>query len=183
VSTLKFGLTEARKLRPILNPEWGKLDKDLLPELDEVCVEVLEAAVDIAEERTKYACLAQIYWTMEDGSLKSFDPAAEKVAIVYSTQGEADKAAGMFQGGGSSKELLRTWVLPVWHESPNEWKKARRKAQEAAEEALRGGSQADRLAAKMQAEEVGHCDGRANDKNGEPKSCIRPTDHPGSHWA
>ena len=183
MSTLKFGLSEARQLRAILNPEWQKLDKDLLPELDEVCAKVLEASVDMGDPRTTFAGLAQIYWTLEDGSLKSFDPAAEKVAVVYSTKGEADKAAEMFQGGGSSKELLRTWVLPVWHQSPNEWKKARRRAQEAAEEALRGGSQNDRFIAKLQAEEVGRCDSEATDMNGDRKACIRPIDHDGSHWA
>lgn len=177
--------TDAKKLREVLDPDWKKLKKPQLAELDAICLEVLERAFKVYEEKSKFIVVGQLYYTQRDGTLKSWDPAVERVALgpfpSEATARTGVQQLGKFPTQGSSyagADTFLTWVLPYWNGTGADWHKAR-KAQldkENAPAEKRGALDAEqeRLAA------VGRCGLEVMDEDLNWVPCFRPVDHPGA---
>lgn len=171
--------TEAKKLREILDPDWAERDPEVLEALDSVCQEALAEAFRIYEAKAKFVVVGQIYWTIADGTLVSVDPRAEKVSLgAYASEAKARDACQSLHGSSTSRELLRTWTLPVWHGNALEWRKARREALEA--EQRHDGTQAERLSAIA---EKGYCMKSVLTPDDLAAQCRRPINHPGTCFA
>ena len=174
--------TDAKKLIPILAPDFKELGPEAQAKVLEVAVACMEESFRVAQAKSKFTVVGQIYWTESDGSITSHDPAAEKICLgVFSSEATARTASDQLHGHAGSKELFRTWTLPICHDSPAQWRKARKAALEAAERAGDRGTQGDRLSALVEASAASqrHCSGMAPNDEGNFLPCARPEGHPG----
>ena len=177
---LKPTATDAKRLLPILDPDFKDLDPDQLDELKKVALAAMEEALAIFEAKAKFTVVGQVMW--EDGkTIKSFDPAAEKVCVgVFNTETQAKGAADQLFGSPNSREVLRTWVLPIHHGTPAQWRKARKEALEAERLALAGGTQAEGLSKLIAERGFARCEREVPNDEGDFVQCVRPVNHAGA---
>lgn len=169
---------DAIKLRPVLNPDWKKMSPEERAGLDGVCLEVMQAALQVLEDKAKFVAVGAVAYTNEDGYLSRLDPKAERVCVGYfNTEKQADDAARLLFGSSTSKVECRTLVYPIWKGTPAAWRKSYiERWNDEANSATT--NQAERLSALVEAEAAKgpHCDSWTPDG-----PCRRPEGHPGLH--
>lgn len=171
--------TDAKKLRGVLNPDWQKMPKEDLPGLDDVCHEVLQAALQILEDKAKYVTVGAVAYTKEDGTLGRIDPKAEKVCVgFFSTEKQADSAAAELFGKPSVPVQCRTMIYPIHKGTPASWRKGYQERWKAERDAMLPATQGERLSALVSEgwASTPRCDFWTPDG-----PCRRPEGHPGSH--
>ena len=76
----------------------------------------LDLALEILEERSKFAVVGQLSDTKERGDIDPSDPEAIKLMLgLYSTEGDARTAAASLWHSSASGDTYRCWVLNVHH--------------------------------------------------------------------
>lgn len=95
------------------------LDEGDFADAEEAAEALLEAALEILEQRGKYTVVGQIRYSRQDGGW--FDPedarAAKYCLGLFSTLGDAEKAAYALTYSTQTGEEARSWVLEVDHGS------------------------------------------------------------------
>lgn len=115
---------DAIKLRPVLNPDWKKMTPEERAGLDEVCLEVMQAALQVLEDKARFVAVGAVAYTNEDGYLDRLDPKAERTCVGYfNTEKQANDAARLLFGNSVSKVECRTMVYPIWKGTPAAWRK------------------------------------------------------------
>ena len=178
-SVLTHGKRDYLKLVRILAPDWDELDDEPREQVLAIAQQVMEKSLEIFNEKAKFVTVGQMFWTEDDGRLSSWDPKAEKLCIgFFSTEKQAHAAAMDLGGALTAKERFRTWELPIWHGTPGEWRKARKKAMQ---EEMAPETQCDRLNRLNREREMAkpRCEKVAPDDNGDFLQCVRRTPHPG----
>lgn len=109
---IKHTQTHVKKIAALLDQEWDSAE--------EAADALLTEALSILEERGKFTVVGQLYYSPKDGHwLDKDDARAAKVCLgLYSTQGDADKAAYSLTYTAGTGEQWLTWVLPVEHATP-----------------------------------------------------------------
>lgn len=121
--SIKVGKREITRMAKVLDQDYDSVL--------EAASAALTEAIAIYESRAQYVVVGQIYYS--DGWIDPEDARASKVSLgMYSTPGEAQKAAESLVVGTSTHEEARAWVLPVHHGTPSSWYMARKKAREEA---------------------------------------------------
>lgn len=114
--------TDAKKLRGVLDPDWKKLPKDQLAELDAVCQDALVEAFKVYEGKAKFVVVGQLYYSAGQ-ELKHWDPAVDRVALgPFPSEATARSALVSLSGQAE----FRCWALPYWQSTPAAWKKSRK---------------------------------------------------------
>ena len=169
---------DAIKLRPVLDPDWKKMSPDERAGLDAACLEVMQAALAVLEDKAKFVAVGAVAYTNGDGYLDRLDPKAERTCVGYfNTEKQADDAARLLFGNSVPKVECRTMVYPIWKGTPAAWRKDYLERWNA--EAKSGTTtQAERLSALVTTEvaQGQHCDSWTPDG-----PCRRPEGHPGTH--
>lgn len=171
--------TDAKKLRGVLDPGWEKLAPEARQGLDDVCYEVLQAALALLEEKAKFVTFGQVAYTKEDGNLARIDPKAEAICVgFFATEKQADTASAELFGRPSTPVLCRTRIMPIWRGTPASWRKDYQERWKAERDMLLPANQAERLSGRMAEEwaSTTRCGHWTPDGD-----CRRPEGHPGSH--
>lgn len=110
---IKYGKTEIRKIAKLLDS--GDFDS-----AEDAAEALLAAALEILEARGKFTVVGQLRYSPKGGGyIDPEDARASKVCLgLYSTEGDADKAAYALVYNTATHEEFRTWVLPVEHKTP-----------------------------------------------------------------
>ena len=169
---------DAIKLRAVLDPNWKQMSREERAGLDAACLEVMQAALQVLEDKAKFVAVGAVAYTNEDGYLTRLDPKAERVCVGYfNTAKQADDAARALFGNSTSKVECRTLVYPIWKGTPAAWRKDYLERWNAEAQSITT-NQADRLSALVTAaaERGPHCDFWTPDG-----PCRRPEGHPGHH--
>ena len=177
---LNHGKRDYLKLVPILAPDWDELDDEPREQVLAIAQQVMEKSLEIFNEKAKFAVVGQIYYTHTNGSLRSWDPSAEKVHVgFFNTERQAELAAESLHGPAAGSELLRTWVLPIWHDTPAAWRKSRRNSMMADQAEM--DTQASRLSKKLTGSPPAQCERQCPDEEtGDFMRCVRAVGHPGT---
>jgi hypothetical protein len=130
--SVKFGRTEVKKVAAILDQDWDSAEQ--------AAEALLTEALAILEARGKLTVVGQLRYSRQDGGwIDPEDAAAAKVCLgLFSTQGDADKAAYALTYHAATGEEWRTWVLPVDYRTPSDVTKARQEQHRAAELEAKG---------------------------------------------
>lgn len=108
---LKYGKAEIKLIAVALEQEHDSAEAAALAAL-----QVME---DIFEKRAKFVVVGQLAHTKGEGTIQPTDERAVKVSLGwYSTEGEAQTAAGSLWTSTASGDTYRCWVLPVHHGTP-----------------------------------------------------------------
>lgn len=140
---VKAGKREVARMVAVLDAEHETVEDAARAALDE--------AFAIYESRAKFNVVGQLYFSMHDGGhLRHSDERAVKVSLgMFSTEGDARRAAESLTYSTQTHEQFRSWVLPVHHGTPADFYRDRKKAWE---KVALGLTPADRLIFKMEAE-------------------------------
>lgn len=123
---LKPGKTEVRAVAAVLEPEFKSLTPEQREEVEEVALAALEEAWAQYEKKAKFTVIGQVSSVNGKAILPS-DEQATKIALGrYGTENQATAAALGLAYSAQTHETARSWVLPVFHGTPNDWYKARK---------------------------------------------------------
>jgi hypothetical protein len=124
--SLTFGKRERDKVAAVLGEDYDSVT--------DASAAVLEAAAELLVARAKFTVVGQLMYSPDGGYVSPIDSKASKVCLgFYSTEGEAQKAAEALVYNTQTHEEFRTWVLPMYHGTPNDWYRERKEAHRAAE--------------------------------------------------
>lgn len=133
MTKLTFEKTEARRLAKVLDPGYADLDSEQKAELEALASAALTEAADIVLERAKFTVVGQLYAGPESRWVARGEADAAKGCLgFFSTAGGAREAAEGLTYNAQTHEEWRSWVLPVFHGSANDFHRERKAAKQAA---------------------------------------------------
>lgn len=101
------------------------LDQDY-DSIEDAARAALDTALNIIEERAKFAVVGQVYRTAEHGEIPPSHPAAVRMALgFFESDTKAREAAGQLTYN-TAGDQLKTWVVPTFFGTPAMWHKERR---------------------------------------------------------
>lgn len=104
------------------------LDEGDFDDAEHAAEALLTEALAILEERGAYTVVGQLHYSRQEGGwIDPEDAKAAKVCLgLFSTEGDAEKAAYALTYSATTQEEWRAWVLPVEHGTANDLAKKRR---------------------------------------------------------
>lgn len=122
-TVLKYGKREIAKLAAVLNQDYATAE--------DAALAALKAMEEIFASRAKFTVVGKLKSTLEDGELNPHDERAVCASLGwFSTEGDAKTAAEGLWRSTSTGETFYTVVVPVYHGTPAEFHKARKKLQD-----------------------------------------------------
>lgn len=140
MAALTFGKRDVAKMVQILDAEYDTVEQ--------AAAAALKRAEEIIAAKAKFTAVGQLHHPT--GHLDPDEARSNMVALGwYATQNQADAAALQLVYSMQTREIFRTWTLPIFHGTPAAYYSERKHAREAAELALAGGKEAE-LARRVQ---------------------------------